>query len=171
VNDISADRVNDVSTDRVNDVSADRVNNVSADRVNDFLSNMENNVLTDRGNYNFLDKFVDTPVETPDKTPNKTHYQTPIGFNNRVVERSEEYHSEKENHVPSLVLSIIGLIFSLLIPFVALIILTIGLVMAVRRRGSHKTKAAIVMCIIGYIIAIMMFTLSFILLMNVTMMI
>jgi hypothetical protein len=96
VNDVSTDRVNDVLTDRVNDVSAERVNDVSTDRVNDVSTDRVNNVLTDRGNYNFLDNFVDTPVETPGKTPNKTHYQTPIGFNNRVVERSEEYHSARK---------------------------------------------------------------------------
>jgi len=60
----------------------------------------------------------------------------------------------KKIHVPSLVLAIVGLVFALLLPLVAYPCLIVGLVLAVKKRGTHKTMAALVMCIIGLIVAV-----------------
>jgi hypothetical protein len=56
-------------------------------------------------------------------------------------------------HVPSLVLSIIGLVFALLLPIVTYPCSIVGLVLAVRKRSEYKTTAALVMCIIGLVLA------------------
>ena len=60
----------------------------------------------------------------------------------------------KKTYVPSLVLSIVGLVFALLLPLVAYPCLIVGLVLAVRRRATHKTMAATVMCIVGLVVAL-----------------
>jgi len=57
-------------------------------------------------------------------------------------------------HVSSLVLSIIGLVFSILLPIVTYPCSIVGLVKAVKNRATHKTTAAFVMCIIGLVVAI-----------------
>ena len=57
-------------------------------------------------------------------------------------------------HVSSLVLSIIGLVFSILLPIVTYPCSIVGLVKAVKNRTTHKTTAAFVMCIIGLVVAI-----------------
>ena len=61
---------------------------------------------------------------------------------------------EKKVHVASLVLSIIGLVFSILFPLVTYPCSIVGLVMAVKKRPTNKTTAAFVMCIIGLVIAL-----------------
>ena len=62
--------------------------------------------------------------------------------------------AEIKLHVPSLVLSIVGLVFSLLLPIITFVCSIVGLVMANNNRETHKTKAAYIMCIIGLIIAV-----------------
>ena len=57
-------------------------------------------------------------------------------------------------HGLSLTLSIVGLIFSLLLPIIALPCLIVGLVQAIKKKPIFKTTAAIVMCIIGLVITI-----------------
>jgi len=57
-------------------------------------------------------------------------------------------------HISSLVLSIIGLVFSLLLPIVTYPCSIVGLVLAIKKRNTHKTTAAIVMCIISFVVAI-----------------
>ena len=73
-------------------------------------------------------------------------------------------------HVPSLVLSIIGLVF-LFSPFtsltsltslIALFSLVIGLVLSIVRRDTYKTKASFIICIIGLGLAIISFILNII---------
>ena len=59
-----------------------------------------------------------------------------------------------KTHVPSLVLSIIGLIFSILFPLVTYPCSIVGLVQSVKKKGEFKTTAAFVLCIIGLVIAI-----------------
>lgn len=60
----------------------------------------------------------------------------------------------KKIDVPSLALSIIGLVFSPLLPIVTYPCSIIGLVMAIKRRADKKTIAAIVLCIIGLVVAL-----------------
>ena len=62
--------------------------------------------------------------------------------------------ASRKIHVASLVLSIIGLVFSLLFPLVTYPCSIVGLVMAVKKKSECKTTAALVMCIIGLVIAI-----------------
>jgi len=57
-------------------------------------------------------------------------------------------------HWLSLILSIIGLVFSIILPIVAYPCLIVGLVQAVKKKTAYKTSAALVMCIIGLVIAI-----------------
>lgn len=57
-------------------------------------------------------------------------------------------------HIPSLILAIIGLIFSILLPVVTYPCSIVGLVMAVRKKAEYKTTAALIMCIIGLVVAI-----------------
>ena len=57
-------------------------------------------------------------------------------------------------HVPSLVLSIIGLVFAILFPLVTYPCSIVGLVQAIKKREEFNTTAALVMCIIGLVIAI-----------------
>ena len=60
----------------------------------------------------------------------------------------------KRIHTASLVLSIIGLVFSILLPIITYPCSIIALVMANKRRGTHKVTAAIVMSIIGLAVAL-----------------
>ena len=61
---------------------------------------------------------------------------------------------EKKIHVPSLVLMIVGLVFSLLIPIVTYVCSIISIVMSVKKRKEHKTTYAIVLNIVAILIAI-----------------
>ncbi len=60
----------------------------------------------------------------------------------------------KQIHVPSLVLSIVGLVFALLLPIVAYVCCIVGLVLAYKYREANQTIAAMVMCIVGLAIAL-----------------
>jgi len=60
----------------------------------------------------------------------------------------------RKTHVASLVLSVIGLVFSLLLPIVTYPCSIVALVMAIRKRDTHKTTAALVMSIISLVVAI-----------------
>jgi hypothetical protein len=59
-----------------------------------------------------------------------------------------------KTHAPSLVLSIIGLVFALLLPIVTYTCSIVGLVMAINNRNTYKTTPALVLCIIGLVLAI-----------------
>ena len=61
---------------------------------------------------------------------------------------------EKKVHVPSLVLMIIGAVFSLLLPIVTYPCSIISLVMSITKRHTHKTTYAIVINIIALIVAV-----------------
>lgn len=60
----------------------------------------------------------------------------------------------KKIHVPALVLMIIGLIFALISPLVAYILCTISLVMSIVKRKQYKTTYAIVLNVVGLLIAV-----------------
>ena len=60
----------------------------------------------------------------------------------------------KRLHVPSFVLSIIGLVFSVLLPLVTYPCSIIALVQSVKYKQSHRTKAAFVMSVIALPIAV-----------------
>ena len=60
---------------------------------------------------------------------------------------------EKKVHVPSLVLMIIGAVFSLLLPIVTYPCSIISLVMSITKRHTHKTTYAIVINIIALVLA------------------
>ena len=62
--------------------------------------------------------------------------------------------SEKKVHVPSMVLMIIGAVFSLLFTYVTYVCSTISLVMSIAKRRTHKTKYAIVINIIALVVAL-----------------
>ena len=56
-------------------------------------------------------------------------------------------------HMPSLILSIVGLVFALLLPIITYPCSIVGLVMAIKKKAEFKTTAAFVMCIIGLSVA------------------
>lgn len=60
---------------------------------------------------------------------------------------------EKKIHVPSMVLSIIGLLFSLLLPIVTYPCSIVALVMSVNNKAAYKTKPQFIIAIIGLILA------------------
>ncbi|MCC8043801.1 MAG: hypothetical protein LIO69_09920 [Oscillospiraceae bacterium] len=61
---------------------------------------------------------------------------------------------EKKIHVPSLVLAIIGLVAALLLPIITYICSIISLVLSIMKRETHKTKACIVIDIVGLVLAL-----------------
>lgn len=61
---------------------------------------------------------------------------------------------KKKIHVPSLVLMIVGLVFSFISPIVTYVCSVISLVMSIRKRRSNKTTYAIVLNIIALLIAV-----------------
>lgn len=61
---------------------------------------------------------------------------------------------KKKIHVPSLVLMIVGLVFSFISPIVTYVCSIISLVMSIRKRRSNKTTYAIVLNIIALLIAV-----------------
>ena len=70
-----------------------------------------------------------------------------------VIQQSEEAEHPPKIHVASLVLSIIGLVFSIMIPM--LIVCSIfGIGMAIKNRTTHKTMAALVIGIVGLVVTI-----------------
>ena len=61
---------------------------------------------------------------------------------------------EKKIHVPSLVLMVVGLVFSLLSPIVTYVCSIISLVMSIKKRKENKTTYAIVLNIVALLIAV-----------------
>ena len=74
--------------------------------------------------------------------------------NNYNVYNETSVSTEKKVHVPSLVLMIIGAVFSLLFTYVTYVCSTISLVMSIVKRRTHKTTYAIVINIIALVIAL-----------------
>ena len=68
---------------------------------------------------------------------------------------SQNVPVEKPRHTPSFVLSIIGLIFSILFPLVTYPCSIIALVQSVKYKQSHRTNAAFVMSVIALPIAVL----------------
>jgi len=64
------------------------------------------------------------------------------------------YNVSQSIDAASLALSIIGLVFSILLPIVTYPCSIIGLVLAIKRRDKKKTTAALVLSIIGLVIAV-----------------
>lgn len=62
--------------------------------------------------------------------------------------------AEKKVHVPSMVLMIIGAVFSLLLPIITYPCSIISLVMSIVKRRTHKTAYAIVINIIALVLAL-----------------
>lgn len=60
----------------------------------------------------------------------------------------------KKVHVPSMVLMIIGAVFSLLFTYVTYVCSIISLVMSIQHRRTHKTTYAIVINIIALVLAL-----------------
>ncbi|WP_432649884.1 hypothetical protein [Huintestinicola sp.] len=61
---------------------------------------------------------------------------------------------EKKIHIPSLILMIIGAIFSLLLPIITYPCSIISLVFGIKNRETHKTGFIIVIDIIALILAL-----------------
>lgn len=61
---------------------------------------------------------------------------------------------EKKIHTPSLILMIIGAIFSLLLPIITYPCSIISLVLSIKNRETHKTGFIIVIDIIALILAL-----------------
>lgn len=89
---------------------------------------------------------------------NKTERGNSIMDNTEIFETQETKESEevviKKNHIPTLVLMIIGLVFSILITYVTYVCSTISLVFAIKKRKTNKTTYAIILNIIALVIAI-----------------
>lgn len=63
-------------------------------------------------------------------------------------------NEKKQIHVPSMVLMIVGAVFSLLFTYVTYVCSTISLVMSIKRRKTHKTTYAVVINIIALLLAL-----------------
>lgn len=61
---------------------------------------------------------------------------------------------KKKIHVPSLVLMIAGLVFSLISPIVTYVCSIISLIMSIRKRKVNRTTYAVVLNIIALLIAV-----------------
>lgn len=86
--------------------------------------------------------------------------------NNNYNEMPTENNTDKKIHVPSLVLMIIGAVFSFISPIVTYVCSIISLVMSVQKRKTHKTTYAIVINIIALIIALINHILSVMIYLN-----
>lgn len=73
---------------------------------------------------------------------------------NSYNEMPTENNGGKKVHVPSMVLMIIGSVFSLLLPIITYPCSIISLVMSIQKRDTHKTTYAIVINIIALVIAL-----------------
>lgn len=73
---------------------------------------------------------------------------------NSYNEMPTENNGGKKVHVPSMVLMIIGAVFSLLLPIITYPCSIISLVMSIQKRDTHKTTYAIVINIIALVIAL-----------------
>lgn len=73
---------------------------------------------------------------------------------------------EKKIHTPALVLSIIGLVFCLISPIVTYIGCIVSLVMAIIKRENYKTKAIIIIDVIGLVLAVLNNVIAAIILLN-----
>lgn len=77
-----------------------------------------------------------------------------------VLEKNDVYNeivntsTEKNVHVPSLVLMIIGAVFALLFTYVTYVCSTISLIMSIVKRRKYKTTYAIVINIIALVVAV-----------------
>ena len=74
--------------------------------------------------------------------------------NYNVYNENASAGMEKKVHVPSMVLMIIGAVFSLLFTYVTYVCSTISLIMSIKNRHTHKTTYAIVINIIALLIAL-----------------
>lgn len=61
---------------------------------------------------------------------------------------------EKKIHVPSLVLMIVGLVFSLISPIVTYVCSIISFIMSIKNRKINKTLYAIILNIIALVVAV-----------------
>ena len=71
-----------------------------------------------------------------------------------LVNEETTITEEKKSHTPTLVLMIIGLVFSILFPLVTYPCSIISLVFAINKRNEYKTKYAIILNIIALVIAV-----------------
>ncbi|MCL2108843.1 MAG: DUF4190 domain-containing protein [Oscillospiraceae bacterium] len=83
----------------------------------------------------------------PTRSPPDTYPPKPPTYERQQITTDKQ-------HVASLVLSIIGLVFALFLPIITYVCSIIGLVVAIKNRKEYKTTAAIIMCIIGLIVAL-----------------
>lgn len=74
--------------------------------------------------------------------------------NYNVYNENTSVNTEKNVHVPSMVLMIIGAFFSLIFTYITYVCSTVSLVMSIVKRRTHKTKYAIVINIIALIVAL-----------------
>ncbi len=74
--------------------------------------------------------------------------------NYNVYNENTSAGTEKKVHVPSMVLMIIGAVFSLLFTYVTYVCSTISLIMSIVKRRTHKTTYAIVINIIALVLAL-----------------
>ncbi len=74
-------------------------------------------------------------------------------FRNETSEMPTE-GGKRPLHVPALVLGIVALVMGAFSPLVAYICGIIGLVFAIRKRRTHRTVMALVLCIAGLIVGV-----------------
>lgn len=74
--------------------------------------------------------------------------------NYNVYNENTNVSEKKKVHVPSMVLMIIGAVFSLLFTYVTYVCSIISLVMSIQHRKTHKTTYAIVINIIALVLAV-----------------
>lgn len=74
--------------------------------------------------------------------------------NYNVYNEKTNVSEKKKVHVPSMVLMIIGAVFSLLFTYVTYVCSIISLVMSIQHRKTHKTTYAIVINIIALVLAV-----------------
>ena len=69
-------------------------------------------------------------------------------------ENTSSQGTQEKYHTPSLVLSIVGLVFAILLPIVTYITIIIALVLTNKNKDAYKTKAVYIMSYIALAIAI-----------------
>lgn len=74
--------------------------------------------------------------------------------NYNIYNENTNISTDKNVHVPSMVLMIIGAVFSILFTYVTYACSTISLVMSIKHRHTNKTKYAIVINIIALVVAL-----------------
>ena len=129
-----------------------RFNGLTISQKKEFIDNLQQK-LKEQNNAEYA-QFLNECVSVYTSELLVANPSNPYPNVNNVYAPPGSMNYEMKTHVPSLVLSIVGLVFSLLLPLITYPCSIAGLVLAVNHRSTYKTTAALVMCIIGLVLAV-----------------